>query len=280
MNISSLPIEKCRDLSTVDEVDKAQVLILGIPIYNKIRTQFIPPTTLMRIFSDRIEDNLRISNGFISRLRVFDLGDINSFTYNQLDIDISSLARWIKRQNGKKFIFIGGDHLITYPLVRDLKPQLLIVMDAHLDLKDTYMFDTFNNATVFRRIREIYKGPILYWGVRAYDEDEITYAEKDGEIYINTLEDLNQFEGYKAYLSIDVDVIDPHIMRQVTYPEHDGVDLKSVLETIKRMVETVDIHYIDIVEYNPVKVDISEINLMLSLAYHGVWYLTHNARSI
>ena len=267
MNINELPLIKCKNLSTVSKLEDSETIIFGAPLYGCTHTTFISPSNLMRIFSERIEDNIS-TNAYISDLRIYDLGDLTSFNIEDYAVDIQTLLRYLdKTVENNKIIAIGGDHLISYNIIKFREPEVLIIFDAHLDLKDSYMFNKFNNATVMRRVRDFYRGPILYFGVRAYDEEEYSFVKNDGKIKLNDFDILDKFENYRAYLSIDIDVLDPSYIRQVDYPEVMGYKFSELITELKKIAKHFEIREVDIVEYSPRRIDVSEINLLLRLLY-------------
>ncbi len=275
MNLSNLPIDRCRDLSTTNNFDDAEVYILGIPLYNMRRTDYISPSTLMRVFSDKLEDSMDYPGIYISNLKVYDLGEISSYDYSQFEVDIASIINKIySTKKMAKLLFIGGDHLITYQLVKLIKPELIIVFDAHLDLKDSYMFNKFNNATVFRRVLEWYRGPILYFGPRAFDENEMRTLSENDNIHLNDFEILNRYIDVRTYISIDIDVLDPSIIRQVTYPEPDGWRISRLIDVLEKVSKKLNVMAGDIVEYNPRRIDIAEISSILKLTYHMSYFMS------
>ena len=129
-----------------------------------------------------------------------------------------------------KPISIGGDHLISLPILRALgknKPLGMFHFDSHTDTWDTY-FDGFKytHGTPFRRaIEEKLIDPkrIVMLGIRGslYDPKDLEWAENQG-ITIITIDQFHKFGHQKAieivknvigdldtYLTFDIDGIDP-----------------------------------------------------------------------
>ena len=59
---------------------------------------------------------------------------------------------------GRRFIALGGDHSVTYPIVRAVAPAFrsltILQIDAHPDLYDEFEGDRFSHACQFARIME------------------------------------------------------------------------------------------------------------------------------
>lgn len=273
---SKLPIQKCNSLSTIEEIDDADVIVLGIPLYDGRPYKFISPSNLLRIYKNLVESNLYKSNVYTDSLKIYDLGDMTSTSYEHLNIDLPTILNRIEDEYGeKKYIFVGGDHTITYFTVKNFRVDTVVILDAHLDLKKTYLYRKFNHATIFRRLLDVKKElNLLYYGVRGYDEDEMMYARDNKNIHIlNRAEDIELYDLGNTYVSIDLDVYDPSLIRQVEYPEPNGVSLEDVF----KLLETISLHTqivsLDIVEYLPTILDRSEINLILRTLYQAAYYM-------
>ncbi len=257
-------------LSTVENLGEASHVIIGINMYDGKYVIHPRPADLLRIYRDTSEESLG-KERWTSELRIYDLGNLISPSIEDLAIDIETINRGL---NGTVPIYIGGDHLLTYATVEAHRPDTILVLDAHLDLKDTLYFDRLNRATVFRRIIERHSPKIVYWGVRGYDEEEKTYAEKKRIIVLDRGEHPDTYLEGKTYVSIDIDVIDPSIIRQVSYPEPLGMGVDEVLEVLSNGLRSVEVVGIDIVEYYPVNIDLAEISTILKILYHAVYTTT------
>ena len=253
-------------LSTVDSPEEASHAIIGINMYDGKYTIHPRPADLLRIYRDTLEENLG-GGIWTSDLRIYDLGNLISPGIEDLAIDIETINRKFSHTIP---IYIGGDHLLTYATVEAHRPDTILVLDAHLDLKDTLYFDRLNRATVFRRIMERHSPKIVYWGVRGYDEEEKAYAEKRGITILDQGEHPDTHLDGKTYVSIDIDVLDPSIIRQVAYPEPLGKGVDEVLEILSKSLRNVEVIGIDIVEYYPVNIDLAEISTILKILYHAV----------
>ncbi len=76
----------------------------------------------------------------------------------------------------KKLIFaLGGEHTITVPLVKGVKknyPDLVVlVLDAHADLRESWEGSSFSHACTLRRIAEL-DCPIFHLGLRSLSKEE------------------------------------------------------------------------------------------------------------
>ncbi|MEM1706459.1 MAG: agmatinase [Thermosphaera sp.] len=172
-------------------------------------------------------------------------------------------------------IFIGGEHLLTYPIIRGLRKEIdsLVVFDAHLDLRDEYLNSKLNHATFLRRIVENLDVNVIHIGSRAYSREELEFL-KDGEVTVlNVLEAMKQEEVVKkldtiglgrTYISVDIDVIDPSFAPGVGNPESLGLNPLTLLSLLKIIYEKSNkVIGFDIVEVNPL-VDVNDVTSILA----------------
>ncbi len=204
-------------------------------------------------------------------------GDITS-SLNNIEVVVKGL---LEEYPGKNYFFIGGEHLITYPIVKAFTNyediDALVVFDAHTDLRYEYLGSRINHATVFRRLLEESSLNILYIGSRALSLDELGFINEHRDVIklidpytlYSAEEDLssiikNYIGGKKIYLSIDMDVFDPGYAPGVSNPEPLGIDPFIFLKSVKYIIEsTSKIIGIDIVEVNPL-MDINDITSLLA----------------
>ena len=167
----------------------------------------------------------------------------------------SGVGRLLAR--GATPIVLGGDHSITYPVMRAFRGHLtgltIVHLDAHGDLYDEFEGDRFSHACPFARIMEAgLASRLLQIGIRTLTAHQREQAKKFGvEIYDATRWAQAPLESVTAplYLSIDIDVLDPACAPGVSHPEPGGLSTREVLSLIHRLPCAVS--GADIVEYNP-----------------------------
>ena len=160
---------------------------------------------------------------------------------------------------------IGGDHSVTIGSVKStIKrfPDLSILyLDAHADLRDTYMGTKWGHASVARRLKSLCK--VVQIGVRSISSEEINFISKsksENEIFFweNTKDNLQetidsalkQLSG-QVYISIDLDVLDPSIMSAVGNPEPGGMNWEEIILIIKQTAQNHSIVGFDVTELSP-----------------------------
>ncbi len=152
---------------------------------------------------------------------------------------------------------IGGDHAVTYPLLKAIAakygPVNVLHIDAHPDLHDNYEGDRYSHACPFARSLEdglIKK--LVQVGIRSADPAQRPIAEKFGVVTLRADEAdraPDDIFGEPLYMTIDLDGLDPAFAPGVSHPEPGGLSTLDVLKLIRRIKGP--LVGADIVELNP-----------------------------
>lgn len=159
--------------------------------------------------------------------------------------------------SGKTPLFLGGDHMVTYPIVAGiaeaLGPVQILHFDAHPDLYDDYEGDPLSHASPFARIMERgLASRLVQVGVRTLNRHCREQAERFGVEIVPAA-------GFDAatvpiplgplYISIDLDALDPGFAPGVSHHEPGGLSVREILSVLHRVDGP--IVGADVVEYNP-----------------------------
>lgn len=177
--------------------------------------------------------------------------------------NITRVIRGIREEvDSESMIYIiGGEHLVTYPVFKVFSKEIdyLIVFDAHLDMRNSYLDSFLNHATVLRRVFEEYHIPVTYIGARSFSSEELDFIDSNKDLVkVCTPDDLFgekcELNNYgSVYISIDIDVLDPVYAPGVSNPEPLGISLIQLLKYLYKVVlNSKRIVAIDLVEVNPV----------------------------
>ncbi|NLB78799.1 MAG: agmatinase, partial [Clostridiaceae bacterium] len=170
-------------------------------------------------------------------------------------------------QDDKIPIMLGGEHLVTLPAVEailDKYPELCILhLDAHADVRDTYMGVSLSHATVMRRIWDkIGDKRIWQFGVRSGEKYEFEWANEHNTLNIFDLYGIENALDIIAerpiYLTIDLDVLDPSVFPGTGTPEHGGISFMDLISFILKLRKNFIVGA-DLVELAP-QYDISGIS--------------------
>ncbi len=192
-----------------------------------------------------------------------DKGDYEVVDY--FDIEKITAKNISKEQ---PLITLGGDHSITYPILKAVTdfhgPVNILHIDAHSDLYDEFEGDKFSHACPFARImEEELANRLVQVGVRTLSTHQKGQADKFGvEILAMKDFDIESMPKFNVpiYLSLDIDALDPAFAPGVSHHEPGGLNTRQVLQIIQNI--EVPILGADIVEYNP-KRDINGVTAMV-----------------
>ena len=187
---------------------------------------------------------------------LFDAGDIEfaaaGDAFGDIEMAVSNLM-------GRHLclISLGGDHSITYPIVRGFRNHFqrlsILHFDAHSDLYDEYQGNRFSHACPFARIMEENLAErLVQVGIRSINGHQRAQAEKFGVevIEMKQLRHDMVFEfDSPLYISFDMDALDPAFAPGVSHREAGGLSTRQVIEIIQGLKTPVV--GADIVEFNP-----------------------------
>lgn len=192
--------------------------------------------------------------------KICDMGNIPlPFGDKQLALNIieSFTKKLISKR--KKLIAIGGEHLISLPIIKNyhrlFSDLAVIQLDAHSDLISSYRGEKFSHATVMRRTAEIVGFDSLYqMGIRSCLPEDLMLPKRKENMYMFDFFKsdvvIENLKSRHIYLTVDLDVLDPSILPGVGTPEPGGVTYKDLIDLLKRF-ETLNIVGADVVELSP-----------------------------
>ena len=158
---------------------------------------------------------------------------------------------------GGRPILLGGDHSITYPVLRAIRrrhPRLSVLhVDAHPDLYEEFQGDRFSHACPFARaLEERLVDQLVQVGIRTMNAQQRALADRYGVTVIDMdawVAGQRPALANPAYISIDLDGLDPAFVPGVSHPEPGGLTVRDVLTLLHQL--EVPIVGADVVELNP-----------------------------
>lgn len=215
---------------------------------NKIRS------TLLHTYTTDAEKDIAIFD------YLEDLGNIN-IAHGDTEETMRVITKFVEKFNEQRTscpIFLGGDHSVTYGILKGLhkkhKKIDLVVFDAHADCIDSFSGEKLGHINyLYNLVKEKIVDNVIVIGARAYSKEELVIAKKmkikllnEAEINSKNLKTKNP-----TYVSIDLDVLDFNLAMGTGTPEIDGPDLYFVIEMLEEVIEQNKIIGLDIVELNP-----------------------------
>ncbi|MBX3570974.1 MAG: agmatinase [Mesorhizobium sp.] len=248
-------------------VKGADAVVWGIPfdaaVTNRPGARF-GPQGIRR--ASAIMDNdaqYPFNDEFIDRLAVVDYGDclLDSGNHQKTPAIIErEAAKLIK--GGAFLLSLGGDHFVTWPILKahaaKYGPLSLVQFDAHQDTWDDDGKRIDHGSFVLRAVREGVIDPktSIQVGIRThaptdcgiriiygYEVEEMRAAEIAHEI-------LERTAGRKAYVTFDIDCLDPAFAPGTGTPVAGGPSSAKMLSVL-RLLDRLDMVGADVVEVAP-----------------------------
>ncbi|HKN82199.1 MAG TPA: agmatinase [Pyrinomonadaceae bacterium] len=202
--------------------------------------------------------NLTSENGtdLSSDATFFDAGDIEPVAGSEMSTLIENSV-YTLIADGLEPISLGGDHSITYPIVRAFARKFnnlsVLHFDAHPDIYDSYQGNRYSHASPFARIMEhkLVKR-LVQVGIRTMTADQREQVKRFGvqSVEMRNLTPNLQLEfDSPVYISFDVDALDPAFAPGVSHREPGGLSTRQAIDLIQRLKGRVV--GADIVEFNP-----------------------------
>jgi arginase len=189
-----------------------------------------------------------------------DAGDLRlNDSQEKVGDDFAEIERAVGEllEKGERPVSLGGDHSVTYPIMKAFArryPELTIIhFDAHPDLYDEFEGSRVSHACPFARIMEDRLAKrLVQVGIRTMNGHQREQAESFG-VEIVQMSALPAYDRLKVqgpvYISFDMDVLDPAFAPGISHREPGGMTVREVIAHLHAIEG--NIVGADIVEYNP-----------------------------
>lgn len=258
----NLPFIEQSFLSAADSFKEAKTVILGCPYDGSASfrpgARFGP--SAIRKASWGIETYSPYFNKDLGLFSIHDMGDLE-LPLGEKRLSLELIRKALRKiLSANKFpIVLGGDHLITLPIIEELikaYPDLhLIHIDAHADLREDYLGETLSHSTVMRKVVDrLGKGRLFQIGIRSGTEEEFKLAKEMkslvplGQRPLKSL--LKRLKDKPVYISLDLDLIDPGLLPGVGTPEPGGLNFRELISLLKTL-HPLNVVGFDLVELTP-----------------------------
>jgi len=190
------------------------------------------------------------------RLQVADIGDVAINTYDlKKTVGIIEAAYDAILAHGPVPLTLGGDHTLTYPILKAVAkvhgPVALIHVDAHADINDLMFGETIGHGTPFRRAYEdgcLQPDKVFQIGLRGtgYSPEDFDWSREKGFTVVPAeacwhksmtplMEEIRGTIGpdCPVYLSYDIDSLDPAFAPGTGTVEIGGLTTWQALEIVR-----------------------------------------------
>ncbi|MDD5434163.1 MAG: agmatinase [Nitrospira sp.] len=219
--------------------------------------------------------------------------DAGIHTLGQLEVSIDSDETIDRIQKvaadilnaGKIPVTIGGEHSVTYGVIKALKERYnefsVLQFDAHADLRKEYQGLELSHACVMRRISELGLN-IVQAGIRSMSKEEAEFLQKADNIFTYFAADIMDSDAWmedaasrlsgNVYITIDVDAFDPAYVPATGTPEPGGLDWYQVTRLLRKVSAKCNIIGFDAMELSPIAGQPSSDFLVAKLLYKLMGY--------
>ena len=245
---------------SIDDLKPGMVAVIGVPSDENssfMRGAALAPPRIREVLHSGAA-NLCAEDGIdlAADSRWQDLGDLalaeGVEALSQIESTFKDLI-----ERGSRVLALGGDHAITYPILRAYgsryKNLTVLHLDAHPDLYDELEGNRYSHGCPFARVmEENLVDRLVQVGIRTLNPHQRAQAERFGVEVVEMRQwqpDLDlTFDG-PLYLSLDMDVLDPACAPGISHHEPGGLSTREVL----RMIQNLDAPIVgaDLVEFNP-----------------------------
>lgn len=271
---------------TTTDFENARVVILPVPLDRT--TSYVAGTrngpheilvasSHMELWDEETETD-------VHRIGIFTLPEME-FPFATIDEVMREIRRVAGEivSRGKFPVVLGGEHSVTGPVaaaVAAKHPGLSVLqIDAHADLRDTFMGTPHNHACVMRRVLEYARGTQV--GIRSLSPEEAAaiptlptrvfydFNMRDDPNWIDRVVDSL---AETVYVTIDVDGLEPSIMPATGTPEPGGLSWYETLALLRRVIQSRRVVGFDLVELSPMPGNVAPTFLCAKLIYKLLSY--------
>ncbi len=275
--------------------DSAHVVILPIPLDRT--TSYVPGTRTgpheILVASSHMELWDEETGSDVHNIGICTLPEMELpfGTMEEVVREIQRVATEIVTR-GKFPVILGGEHSITAPVVAALAAShrefSVLQIDAHADLRDSYMGTRYSHACAMRRVLEHARTTQV--GIRSLSTEEATavpslattiFYDVNMRQHANWIDRVVDSLAETVYITIDCDGLDPAIMPAVGTPEPGGLSWPETLALLRAVIDRRRVVGCDIVELCPLPGLVAPNFLCAKLIYKILSYQfnTKNKRS-
>jgi len=222
--------------------DGANFVVVGAPL--DVSTTFQPGTRFgprrIRTFSEPFDDYDQRTGQHCTDLGVIDRGDVRAWDDAREYLEwLSGELREVVYKDAVPLV-LGGEHTVSLAAVQAVSPEVVVSLDAHLDLRDEYDGNPYSHACVMCRVLEDVDSveELIVVGARAGSEAEWARADAE-DVTVVAPEDVGdlslgkRLEGRDSYLSVDIDAADPAYAPGTGTTEPFGLEPRELRDIVR-----------------------------------------------
>jgi agmatinase len=268
------------------DFDTARVVILPVPFDRT--TSYVPGTRNGPREIIQASSHMELWDDELQR----DIHDVGIVTLPEMELpfgEMQPVMDEIRRvagevlQRDKFLVTLGGEHSITPPIIAATAARHrglhVLQIDAHADLRDSYMGTKHNHACAMRRTLE--HAPLTQVGIRSLSTEEASaiptldttvFYDQNMRARPGWIDGIVASLGDPLYVTIDVDGMDPAIMPATGTPEPGGLSWHEVTGLLRTVFSQRRVVACDVVELSPIPGMIAPNFLCAKLVYKMIGY--------
>jgi agmatinase len=251
------------------------VAVVGIPLDENssyLKGAALAPQKIRSAFTSPSSNTCAENGVDLGRSTLWnDLGDLalpaGEAAIDKIEKEVASIL-----QKHDRVLCLGGDHSVSYPIVKAVAKKYsgltVLHLDAHSDLYDDFEGNRYSHACPFARIME--EGLVtrlVQVGVRTLTPHQREQAKRFG-VEIFEMKSWKESQPFHAegplYISLDLDVLDPAFAPGVSHHEPGGLSTRQVLNILQQVKG--NLAGADIVELNPLR-DLQDMTAMVAAKF-------------
>jgi agmatinase len=254
---------KSRFMAATMDYDAARLVMLGVPM--DFTVSFRPGSRFgpkaVREISEALEEYSFYQAKDLRDYPFFDAGDLY-LPFGNVGKSLEMIGNAVTKiyGDGKLPFLIGGEHLISWPVIDCLAnryPDLRVLhLDAHTDLRAAYLGEALSHTAVMRLVAQKLGAKRVYqFGIRSGDRADFEYAKANTSLFPEELlapfaSCAKELSSYPLYVTIDIDVLDPAYAPGTGTPESGGIRPRELFDFIRQLAGF-NVVGIDLVEIAP-----------------------------
>jgi len=257
----------------VETTEECDLILVGLPVNKGTEKEGCDeaPSKIREYF-----DNFFFSES-VNNNRILDKGDITE--ENNFDTTMSKIYEKMIEyfKFNKPIITLGGNHSITFPIIRALSRFYekigVIHIDAHPDCQIDYMpyGDVIGSIKQIDEVKKIIMLGLRNWSKYEYNylkEEKIPFIDMNSFIEAGIDYCLKKIKDYVSdcdaiYVTFDIDAIDPAYAPGTGWKEPGGITSRDAIKIVQSLAKLPTIKGFDLVEVNP-SLDQNDITSILA----------------
>ncbi|PJA51713.1 MAG: agmatinase [Candidatus Marinimicrobia bacterium CG_4_9_14_3_um_filter_48_9] len=240
---------------------EADIIIVGFPFDGttsyRAGTRFGPNALregswTLEVYSPHLDRSL-------TGMKIADVGDLplpptGSERVTQMIYEYCST----QMNAGKKLAGIGGEHSVSYGLIKacfDKYPDLQVFhFDAHADLREDWMGERWSHASIIKRVLDFLPpNRLTQYGIRSGTQDEFTWMRANNTLVENRDELIHRMKNANApiFITFDLDFYDPAYFPGTGTPEPGGGSPHEIFSIFNEIKNDINLVGFDALELAP-----------------------------